>query len=150
MKLSDASSAYPQWLAGNVTARPNFISPKPALPADFQLAPDSPGRGAGVFLTKAVGAGTSKRLPVQDSLYFSDGNGIIPGDMIQLQGATGTTQILSIDRTSNTLTLTAPVTFTNGQGVALPYSGSAPDIGAGLVIPAAIRPMPPANVGTTH
>ena len=151
MTLSAAAGQYPTLLpAGNVTARASFVSPNPAVPADFQLAPNSPGHGGGVFLTKAVGAGTSSRLPVQDSLYFSDGNGLVPGDLIQLQGATGTAQILSIDRTSNTLILSSPVTFTDGQGVALPYSGSAPDVGAGLITSSGLRPMPPAEVRIGH
>jgi hypothetical protein len=148
--LSAAAGKYPQAFFANVQTRPSFISSAPAVAADFQLSPNSPGRGGGVFLTSAVGAGTSNRLPVQDSLYFSDGNGVVPGDTIQLQGTTATAQVLSIDRTSNTLTLSAPVTFTNGQGIALPYTASVPDIGAGLVNPAAIRPMPPANVAINH
>src|SRR5262249_39194730 len=85
--LRTAASKYPQSFIANTEARPTLISAKPAVAADFQLAPGSPGRGAGVFLTNAVGSGTSNHLPVRDSLYFSDGNGLVPGDMIQLQGA---------------------------------------------------------------
>jgi len=148
--LSVAATRYPELFVKNQEARPRFVGANPSAAADFQLAPGSPGRGTGVFLTQAVGSGTSNVLRVQDSLYFSDGNGVVPGDMIQLQGTTGTAQILSIDRKSNTLTLGSPVTFRDGQGVALPYSASAPDVGVDLASPAAVRPMPPSNVSIGH
>ncbi|HEY6823169.1 MAG TPA: hypothetical protein VI195_01920 [Steroidobacteraceae bacterium] len=148
--LRTAASKYPQSFIANTEARPTLISAKPSVAADFQLSPGSPGRGAGVFLTNVVGSGTSNHLAVRDSLYFSDGNGVVPGDMIQLQGTAGPVQILSIERNSNTLTLSSPVTFKDGQGVALPYTGAVPDVGAGLVNPAAVRPMPPANVSIGH
>ena len=148
--LSAAAGKYSNLFVKNQEARPQFVGASLSAAADFQLAAGSPGHGTGVFLTQAVGAGTSNLVPVQDSLYFSDGNGVMPGDMIQLQGGTATAQVVSIDRKSNTLTLSSPVTFTNGQGIALPYSGSAPDVGAGQVSPAGIRPMPPANVQLTH
>jgi len=148
--LSAAAGKYTNLFVKNQEARAQFVGASLSAAADFQLSPGSPGHGTGVFLTQAVGAGTSNLLPVQYSLYFSDGNGVMLGDMIQLQGGTATAQIVSIDRKSNTLTLSSPVTFTNGQGIALPYSGSAPDVGAGQVSPAGIRPMPPGNVQLTH
>jgi hypothetical protein len=143
--LAAATGQNAQVFMANRQNRAAFVSANPVNLADFQLQPASPGRSAGVFLTQVVGAGTSNRLMVQDSLYFSDGNGLIPGDTIQLQGTTQHATILSIDRGSNALTLSAPITFTNGQGVALPYSGSAPDIGAQLAV-SAVNPLPPSKV----
>jgi hypothetical protein len=143
--LAAATGQNPQVFMANLQNRAAFVSTNPLSLADFQLQPGSPGRSAGVFLTQVVGAGTSNRLMVQDSLYFSDGNGLIPGDTIQLQGTTQHGTILSIDRASNALTLSAPITFTNGQGVALPYSGGAPDIGAQVAV-YAVNPLPPSNV----
>ncbi len=143
--LVSAASQNQQVFASNIQAQPNFSSANPTAAADFQLQPSSPGVGAGVFLTQVVGSGTSNRVVVQDSLYFSDGNGLIPGDTIQLQGSTLRSTIVSIDRGSNTLTLSSPITFKAGQGVALPYKAAAPDIGAGVAISGA-SPLPPSNV----
>jgi hypothetical protein len=148
--MSVAATKYPQFFSGNVEARPVFVNPQPTSAADFQLQPRSPGLGAGVFLTNVVGSGTSNRLVVQDSLYFSDGNNLIPGDTIQLQGTTQTAQIVSIDRSANALILSSPVTFKDGQGVALPYSAAAPDIGAGAAVAGSVRPLAPLNLAIGH
>lgn len=141
--LAAAAAKYPQYFQGNIEARPAFSKPQPSTAADFQLLPGSAGIGGGVFLTKVVGSGTANRISVQDSLYFTDGNGVIPGDTIQLQGTTQTATIVGIDRPSNTLTLSSAISFKDGQGVALPYGGNAPDIGVGG---ASNRPSPPSNL----
>lgn len=145
--LNTASGKYPRFFAANLESRPQFVSASPQAMADFQLQSSSVGLAAGAFLTNAVGSGTSNRLTVQDSRYFSDGNGVNPGDMIQLQGTNQQATIVSIDRSANVLTLSTPVTFKDGQGVALPYNGVAPDIGTGSALPASIRPLPPRNLG---
>jgi hypothetical protein len=129
--LSVASGQYPQFFSANLVSRPTFVSASPRALADFRLEPSSPGVAAGTFLTHAVCSATSNRLSVQDSLYFTDGNGVIPGDTIELEGTTDRATIVAIDHSSHTLTLSTPVAFTNGQGVALPYNGTAPDIGIG-------------------
>jgi hypothetical protein len=148
--MSVAATRYPQLFSGNVESRPVFVKAQPTNAADFQLQPGSPGLGSGVFLTNVIGSGTSNRLVVQDSLYFSDGNNLIPGDTIQLQGTSQTVQIVSIDRSSNALVLSSAVAFKDGQGVALPYSGTAPDIGAGAGVAAPVRPSPPLQLTITH
>ena len=148
--LSAAASKYPQFFSGNVEARPVFMKAQPASASDFQLQPGSPGLGAGVFLTNVTGSGTSNRLVVRDSLYFSDGNGVIPGDSIQLQGMSQTVQIVSVDPSSNTLILSSAVTFKDGQGVALPYNASAPDIGAGGGVLASVKPLAPGKLVIGH
>jgi len=145
--LNAASSSYPQAFMANVQSRPTLASASPAVLADFQQAPSSPGMGAGVFLTSVVGSGTSTNLTVADSLYFSDGNNLVPGDTIQLQGSTQRAVVLSINRNSNTLTLSAALSFKDGQGVALAYNGNAPDIGAGGTQTApSVKPMAPTRV----
>ncbi|HTT02838.1 MAG TPA: hypothetical protein VMG11_12210 [Steroidobacteraceae bacterium] len=145
--LNSASGNYPQVFMANVQSRPTLVSASPTALADFQQQPSSPGVGAGVFLTNAVGSGTSSTLPVGDSLYFSDGNNLMPGDTIQLQGTTQRGVVLSINRNSNTLTLSSVVSFKDGQGVALAYNGNAPDIGAGGPQTApSVKPMAPSRV----
>jgi hypothetical protein len=102
-------------------------------PPDFHLTAGSPAIGAGTWLAyiqSASGSGTS--FTVDNAGYFFSGltacARTIPGDTIQLQGQTNTTQIISIS--GNTITVNTPLTWTNGQGLALPYAASAPDVGA--------------------
>jgi hypothetical protein len=147
--LSAAATKYPQFFISNIEARPVFMKSNPILPADFQLQPNSAGTSAGVFLTSVVGNGTSNRMVLKDSLYFSDGNALVRGDTIQLQGSNQQATILSIDRSSNSLTLSSNVAFKDGQGVSLPYNGTGPDIGASA-FKDAIRPLPPAKVSIEH
>jgi hypothetical protein len=84
-----------------------------------------------VLLTQAAGSGTSNTLTVADASYFYDGFGISgeQGDWIRLGGTSQTAQIVSINYSTNTLTLDRPVTFADAQGVSLNYNGMAPDLG---------------------
>ena len=145
--LTAAAAKYPQYFSGNIEGKPAFVVAEPAGAADFRLAPGSPGTSAGVFLTQVAGGGTGKRIVLKDSGYFSDGNGVIAGDTIQLEGAKQTVTITGIDRAANALSLSASVTFTDGQGVALPFTGAAPDIGAGAVT---LQPSIPKNFAIHH
>jgi hypothetical protein len=99
---------------------------------DFRLAPGSRMIDAGGPLTTTVAAGSGTSMAVADALYFYDGYGIAdePGDTIQLLGSAETAVVKAIDYKTNTLTLDRAVTWTKGQGVALRYGGSAPDMGA--------------------
>jgi hypothetical protein len=100
---------------------------------DFHLSRISPVIGAGTWLaavTSSSGSGTS--FNVDNAGWFFAGltaaGHIVPGDSIQLQGQTNTATIQSIS--GNTITFSPALTWTTGQGVALPYSGSAPNVGA--------------------
>lgn len=100
---------------------------------DLHLQRGSPCIDAGswlAFITSASGSGTS--FVVDDAGYFYDGWGIPGevGDLIQLQGQTVQTRITSVNYDTLTLTVSNPLTWTNGQGVSLPYKGIAPDMGA--------------------
>lgn len=97
---------------------------------DFHLQSTSRAINAGTFLTTATSSGSGTQLPVADAKLFVDGFGVAEGDLIQLQGQTQTARITSINDATNTLTLDRALTWTSGQGVSLPYSGSAPDLGA--------------------
>jgi hypothetical protein len=98
----------------------------------YRLQETSPCVDAGGWLTTCDGDGSGTSLTVADANYFFPGivasGTAFPGDTIQLQGQTNTATITAIS--GNTLTLSASLTWTNGQGVSLAYSGSAPDIGA--------------------
>jgi len=98
---------------------------------DFHLRADSPCIDNGGFLTKTVGAGVnSTELRVDDAGYFSDGNGVAGGDIIQLEQQSVTVLITAVDCASNTITLATPLSWETGTGVALPYFGLRPDQGA--------------------
>jgi hypothetical protein len=98
---------------------------------DFHLLPDSPCVNNGGFLTRTVNSGNqSTDLRVEDAGYFSDGRGVVAGDIIQLEGQTATAKIAGIDYGSNAITLETPLSWQAGTGVSLPYSGPRPDQGA--------------------
>ncbi len=113
----------------NMITNPGFLS---AGSRFLRPAAGSPMIDAGAFLTTALGSGSGTQLTVQDASYFTDGFGIAgeAGDEIQLQGQTVRARILAVDYATNTLTLDRSLSWTAGQGVALHYYGTAPDIGA--------------------
>jgi hypothetical protein len=136
------SAASPQFT--DVTTP--YTATTPNLP-DLSLRTNSPCIDAGAWLTTATSSGSGTALSVTDAGYFFAGLGnLVPGDTIQLQGTSGTARITAI--TGNTLTLNTSLTWTNGQGIALPFNGSRPDIGAyefGAGQPNT-RPNPPTNL----
>jgi hypothetical protein len=114
---------------------------------DFRISSNSPCVDAGVFLTvitSPTGSGTS--FVVADSGFFQDGWGGITPDSLQLQGQSAVVSIVSINRVDNTITFKPALTWTNGQGVSLPYSGRAPDQGAVEWISGAAKPPTPTHV----
>jgi len=98
---------------------------------DFTLQSDSPCIDIGGYLTTISSAtGNGNSFVVEDSRYFTDGWDIIQGDIIQLEGSAHAVQIVSIDYQSGSITIDQAISWTQGQGIALAYEGSAPDIGA--------------------
>jgi hypothetical protein len=102
-------------------------------PPDVHLASNSPAIDAGTWLTTITSVdGTGTNFTVFDPNYFFAGltasSRTISGDTIQLQGATNTAVITAIS--GNMITVNTSLTWTNGQGLSLPYSGTAPDAGA--------------------
>ena len=125
------------WCADYALPDPLFVSTNglgwrydPSNLPDFRLQPSSPCIDAGTWLAYCVGDGSGTILRVDNSLYFSDGNRIVEGDLIQLQGQMTRVRVLSNDWANATLYLSGSLTWTNGQGVALAYEGKAPDMGA--------------------
>jgi hypothetical protein len=129
-----------------VTSSPLFVS---ETTHDFHLQSGSPQIDAGAFLTTTAVAGSGTSMRLADVGYFYDGYGIVGevGDTIQLAGQGARATIVAIDYTNKVLTLSQSLTWTAGQGVALAYVGSAPDMGAfesGAVISTA--PAAPTNL----
>jgi hypothetical protein len=117
---------------------------------NLSLQPSSPCIDAGAFLTtisSASGSGTS--FTVSDPHFFQHGLCGVENDTIQLQGQQSTARIININSTTKTITVDRSLTWTNGQGVALPYSGSAPDIGAFEANMGPEYPAPPTQLRTT-
>lgn len=127
MTLSEAQSTWPTYFYDNIEADPMFVDD---TGHDYHLEASSPCIDAGDFLTITVNSGSGTQIEVEDAYYFYDGFGIIEGDLIQLEGQTQTARIINIDYDNNILTMDMPLTWYNGQGISLPYNGSAPDIGA--------------------
>jgi len=97
---------------------------------DFHLQATSPCVDNGAFLTVTTNAGQgSTVLEVEDAGYFTDGWGLVEGDMIQLEGHTQAATITAIDYQARTLTVDAPLDWAVGTGVSLPYFGARPDQG---------------------
>jgi len=124
--LSQIQNIYNREL-NSVVINPGFVD---ALNKDYHLSTDSPCIDAGGFLTKTTSVGSGNQIPVEDIIYFFDGFGIVGGDTIQLQGQTQKLVIKSIDTTNNIITVNQSISWNIGDGVALSYSGTTPDIGA--------------------
>jgi len=121
-------SNYSGYFADNVELDPGFVDKDNW---DFNLESDSLMIDAGVFLTvitSSTGSGTS--FVVDDADYFMDGWDMIEGDEIQLEGDSTTITVTDVNYSTDTITVDESISWTQGDGVSLPYSGDAPDIGA--------------------
>jgi len=113
-------------VTGTIVQEPNFTS-EGVNYAGYtpKTSPTSPLIDAGTWLTTITtssGSGTSFIL--DDAGYFR------VGDEIQLEGDASAITITSIDFNTGSVSVDASVSWSAGDGVALPYNGSAPDIGA--------------------
>jgi len=113
-----------------------------ALP-NLNLPWNSPAVDAGAFLTTITSSsGSGTAFTVGDANYFFAGltaaGHSIPGDAVQLQGQINTSIITAIS--GNTITVNNPLTWTNGQALALAYAGNAPDVGACEFYPPPLTP----------
>jgi hypothetical protein len=122
---------------------PGFVNEQTG---DFRLVENSRVIDTAGPLTTTRSKGSGTTLPVVDPVPFFDGFGIAGevGDEIQLIGSTERARIVRITLNEGLLTLDRPLTWENNQGVALAFTGAAPDPGAfefGLSAP----PAPPAR-----
>jgi len=100
---------------------------------DFRLQENSPCIDKGIFLTEITSASaTGTVFTVDNAGFFFDGWGIPgeTGDTVQLEGQTDTAVIVNVDYEGKTITVGTALTWSQGQGLSLTYSGSAPDLGA--------------------
>lgn len=124
--LAETETAFPEAFRGNIESNPRFID---EAGLEFHLLPDSPAIDTGAFLTRTLETGTSTVIVrVEDSLFFSDGFGIVEPDRVQI-GPNPPIALASVDYDNHILTLQSPVSFSANQPVSLPYYGPAPDLG---------------------
>ena len=97
---------------------------------DFRLQARSPCIDAGAFLTRTTAGGRGAVIPVADAGYFTDGYGIVEGDLIQLEGDPQRLKIVKVDYDGNAIQVEGGAAWQAGQGVSQPFNGSGPDIGA--------------------
>lgn len=128
--LKEAESKYPALVLLNREGRAQFVSASLDKRSSFELRAGSLGIDEGTFLTTVSASGKGVRLPVADTRYFTHGLGLMPGDVIQLQGSTVRAKVVSVDAASKTLVLSDEISFSKGQGVSLAFEGAAPDVGA--------------------
>lgn len=124
--LNYLESNYPNEWKFNTTSPPLFVDP---ANNDFSLRNGSQLINAGEHLTTAVGSSSGTTMTVADASYFTDGFGIVKGDLIQT--STGkAARITGINYSTNQLTLSKSLTWNDGDGVSLVYMGAGPDVGA--------------------
>lgn len=117
-------AGYPTKILSNLEVDPGFIN---APAHNFHLLITSGMIGAGGHMTTANGAGVnSTALTVLDAKFFCDGYGIVSADWIKI-GAANPVQILSINYTTNVITLAEARTWGNGDNVDL-YKDSSGNI----------------------
>jgi hypothetical protein len=120
---------YPANFSGNLEVAPDFVASNPSKPADFRLKSSSPLINAGASLTNTRSSGSGTSVPVDDAGYFSDGFGVIEGDEVVI-GNNSPVRITDVNYNTNTITVARSISWNNNDSINLPYSGSAPDIGA--------------------
>ena len=128
MTLAQAEASYPAEFSGNLTLDPQFVTPG----SDFSLKSGSPAIDSGAWLTTIESAsGIVSSFLVDNPYYFYDGHGIsgLTGDVIKTENNQKTT-IQTINYDTGTIVVSPAINIEKGEGVALDYSGSAPDIGA--------------------
>ncbi len=128
----EAAYGAPGRVAGNrEVLDPRFRDTSRRAAADLRPRADSPLVDAGAWLTHVTADVTDQQtVPLEDVRFFSDGNGVVEGDWVRFAGSGEFRQVQALDRSANTATLSQPVSAAQGEGVALPWQGSAPDIGA--------------------
>ncbi len=89
----------------------------------------SPAIDAARPLTVTTSAGSGTQVPVRESFYFYDGFGMTEGDVIRV-GSNPAVRITALNESTNTLTVNAPIAWSNGAEVTLDYQGTKPDVGA--------------------
>jgi Ca2+-binding RTX toxin-like protein len=120
---------FSQFFRDNIEAPPDFVSVNPDSPQAFRLQPGSPLINRGQPLTTTVAPGSGRSVPVADAQFFSDGFGVVPGDLVEIDRS-APVRVTQVDYGTETLVLDSAREWPSGALVSLPFNGTAPDIGA--------------------
>jgi hypothetical protein len=112
----------------SLTSDPVFTDPT-AL--NFSLQAASPAIGKGVILACAKNAGSGKTISVTNADYFSDGFGIGNGDLIVV--GNNRVNITAIDYMNHSISIDRDINWNANDAVSFPFTGIAPDMGAGII-----------------
>jgi hypothetical protein len=97
---------------------------------DLHLDKSSRAINAGKPMTVVASpAGSGTSFAVKEAGFFVDGFSIARGDMIKVGGHAPAT-ISKVDYAANTITVSSPISWKQGDPVVLAYQDAAPDIGA--------------------
>jgi len=145
--IFEYNDIYPPWSGmgpTDISSDPDFVGPfeplelkgeNPRFTPDFsraevcRLKESSPCIDAGTFLTRTVGSGKGREVVVEDAGYFTDGFDMAEGDLIRI-GKNNPVRIVKIDYENNRITVDESISWEDGDGVSLSYSGLSPDMGA--------------------
>jgi len=97
------------------------------------------GKDSGAYLTQTTDQGSGKTVAVGDAAFFTDGFGVVGGDMVQV-GKNEPAQVVSVDR--DKLTLEQSISWSKGDPVGLPWVGK-PPVGAEVEGDDVGRPIDP-------
>ena len=79
-------------------------------------------------MTHAIGEGSGRTIKVQDPYFFSDGFGVVEGDIIRVDAKE--VEVTRVDYKNKQLILSKPIQWSDKAPISFAYKGSAPDIGA--------------------
>jgi parallel beta-helix repeat protein len=126
----------------SITSNPHFVNPDIK---DFRLQNNSLCIDKGGFLTKTTSSVSGKIIKVENARYFTDGYGLIDGDLIKV-GSNSPVRITNVNYNANTITVDKNISCNIADGVSYPYSGSAPDIGTYEYEGGSSKPTPPTGL----
>ena len=110
----------------SMNADPLYVD---AAAGDYSLDRGSPCIDAGDYLTRTVSNGSGTTISVEQARYFTDGIGVMDGDLIVV-GTSDTARVVAVDYLANILTIDRSLIWNGGDGVSYPYVGNLPDMGA--------------------
>jgi hypothetical protein len=150
--LENTAAVVLRWNAAPAPRDPSPFRDEDRL--DLRLRPGTVYVDGGSFVAHTVRAGEGTAMPLDDvKWFFFDPAGIEApaGDVIQLDGG-AQARIRDVDYVARVLTLDRPLRWTKGQGVALPFAGQAPDMGAYELVaePRSLMPWLPPTAWAWH
>ncbi len=119
---------YRSNFSANIVDVPQFVTNSPVTVEDFQPSSTSPVIDAGQHLTRTTSGGSGTVIAVDDAGYFTNGFGVVQGDMIQV-GINAPVRVVAVDYAGNQVTVEQPLLWNSADPVSLPYTGTSPDIG---------------------